>query len=482
MTALLSIGLAAFASFKYEDFYSCPVCLQVAQGEPCSRFGACHVVADGVRDCVAAGHCTAEQMRNTVHSPQTGGTAAQLRVSKGFGTKPYAAIRVSMITANDKSLSGFDYDQQFQYKWTGNRVHTKLIAHPSPGSSATIDLGNGESASIFLPKQGDGVAGVIIADPCFKGSIVGCSYADKFQTATRTPEMLNALLSHSDTQYWGILGDNFYDQSGSLTTEFYNKLELTTTEKPLVTVPGNHDYWVLGSPLVGGPNDQYANGHMQWYTQDAKASEPVQIGDKACPFDYSVKPTGRHLPSINNSFLYHQMGNVGVVGWSGAYTLDETMPLMKESCAWLAKNHRSNGGSIDVAMLMGHWDTSGLGASEDMAGPGFYDHMKVIPGCDLFESKNALKFIMGHTHCNVPHPHGKVGAGFMVAGQGMSGCGNYGFPVFDTSDNRIRIWHFEVYAKNGTDSYDTKLACIKANGWRQCTHLADSWLDQPFSA
>ena len=50
---------------------------------------------------------------------------------------------------------------------------------------------------------------------------------------------------------------------------------------------------------------------------------------------------------------------------------------------------------------------------------------------------------MGHTHCNVPHPHGKTDTGFMVAGQGMEGCGNYGMPIVDTTGGRVRVWHFE---------------------------------------
>ena len=150
------------------------------------------------------------------------------------------------------------------------------------------------------------------------------------------------------------------------------------------------------------------------------------------------------------------------------------MPLMAEACAWLGEQSQ-----LEVAMIVGHWDDSGLGCDKDMAGPAFYDAMKVLSGCDALDQKGMLKFFMGHTHCNVPHPHGKVDTGFMVAGQGMEGCGNYGFPIVDTTEGRVRVWHFEVVSKDGVDSYDEKIACVQQKGWRQCLDLADTWLDEP---
>merc|ERR1719210_2615203 len=103
--------------------------------------------------------------------------------------------------------------------------------------------------------------------------------------------------------------------------------------------------------------------------------------------------------------------------------------------------------------------------------PEFYDKVSEVPGCAAFAAAGNLKFIMGHTHCNVPHPHGHVDTGFMVAGQGMVGCGNYGFPIVDTTENRIRMWHFEVVSKTGHDTYDEVFDCISKNGWRQCTDM-----------
>merc|ERR1711918_331645 len=98
--------------------------------------------------------------------------------------------------------------------------------------------------------------------------------------------------------------------------------------------------------------------------------------------------------------------------------------------------------------------------------PGLYERAKGLPGCDRFDQVGMLKFVMGHTHCNVPHPHGHVNTGFMVAGQGMEGCGNYGIPVLDTTG--VRVYHFEVHSKSGQDHYDEIMACVVPNGWRAC--------------
>lgn len=243
---------------------------------------------------------------------------------------------------------------------------------------------------------------------------------------------------------------------------------------------------MLGAPEVSTVEDQYSNGFMQFYGQDTKAAEavsPATSGTAAVPFNFSIDPHAGHTlfggnkPDISNSFFYNQIGNLGVVGFSGAYSLDETRPLMLEACAWLGE--RAAVGGLEVGMIVGHWDIKGVGASAEMAVPAFYDEMKVLPGCTTLDSKSMLKFFMGHTHCNVPHPHGHVNTGFMVAGQGMEGCGNYGIPVVDTTENRVRVYHFEIASVNGTDRYDSTVGCLtSATSWRDCVHLADTWLDQ----
>ena len=142
----------------------------------------------------------------------------QLRVAKGFGTKPYGTLRVSVVTpkAGRVNSTGFDYCDQFQYKWKDNHLCSTVI-EAAPGANLPFSAG-GLEEELWLPAQGAGVAGVLIADPCVAASKVGCTFASRFQTTTRTPALLNAFVGR-DSDYWGIFGDNFYDQDGSITAQ-----------------------------------------------------------------------------------------------------------------------------------------------------------------------------------------------------------------------------------------------------------------------
>lgn len=252
-------------------------------------------------------------------------------------------------------------------------------------------------------------------------------------------------------------------------------LNQSVKEKPLVTVPGNHDYWVLGSPALASRYDQCGNGHMQFYAMDSDAAASVPAGSSLAPFNYSIDPHGGFfggckIASADNSRYFQQMGNVGIIAQSGAFTLEEYEPFVADACKWLATTP-----GIEVGLLVGHWDNLLLGVQIDMDMPNFFDKVSAVPGCDTFAKAGNLKFIMGHTHCNMPHPHGRVDSGFMVAGQGMVGCGNYGIPVFDTTGGRTRVFYFDT---SSDEKYDAVMACVPAKGWRACIHLADVWLDQ----
>ena len=77
-----------------------------------------------------------------------------------------------------------------------------------------------------LPAKGVGVRGVVIADPCFSGRWVGCDWALQWDTFNRSVQMLNALAAAGDIDFFGILGDNFYDQDGRLTRALWDRLSL----------------------------------------------------------------------------------------------------------------------------------------------------------------------------------------------------------------------------------------------------------------
>jgi len=151
---------------------------------------------------------------------------------------------------------------------------------------------------------------------------------------------------------------------------------------------------------------------------------------------------------------------------------------MLEACAWLAKQ----GPSLKLALLVGHWDVSGMGCDADMAMPSFYEWVRHLPGCKEFDERpgGMLRWVTGHTHCNTPHPHHSM-KGYRVAGYGMPGDGsngcdgnNFGIPVLDTTDGRARWWYFDT----STDElYDQVITCVKNEGWRQCTENATLWMN-----
>lgn len=406
--------------------------------------------------------------------------ALEIRIAKGFGTKSYDQIRVSVVTqsAAAPEESFFDYSEQFRFRWTHNYLHSAMKS-VAPGSASTFSIG-GHEIQVKLPAQGAGVSGVLIADPCVGVGILAsaCTYFNQFKTDQRIPALVNAFVpGENGADFWGIFGDNFYDRTGDISADVFRGISVGAKSKFFVTVAGNHDYWVLGSPHAGSRLDQCGNGHMQYYAQDAKAAEHITGGSSESPFDFSVNPDHDHLvglgcsiPAISNFFWYNQIGNVGLVGQSGAYKLDEARPFMAEACQWLGQQPH-----LEVAILLGHWDTGGLGADDDMAMPQWYEEMAALPGCREFDQRHMLKFVMGHTHCNDPHPHGKVGAGFRVAGFGMEGCGNFGVPIVDTTDGRVRFWYFDT---SSDEKYSSVLSCVESHGWRGCTNQATLWLDQ----
>lgn len=476
--------LATSSAFEFRfDLHICAVCDEMARGFTCERFNACHAVHNRTFEEICTTHCplTYASPHESSRAKQLGSQTGELdiRVTKGFGSKNYDLVRISVVTRDSKVPipNFFDYSSQFKYKWTSNYLHSAL-KQAKPGTSTAFDVGT--LINVTLPVQGRGVAGVLIADPCMQGGsitgLVGCMYGEKYHTYNRTVELINTFVSDGSTDFWGIFGDNFYDRYGDLTVDVFSRISMQAKSKLFLSVVGNHDYWIL-DPLVSTTADQCGNGYMQFYAQDTKASEFNFAGNSSAPFDFSVDPDkdrilglGCNTAAKDNFFWYNQIGNVGLIGQSGAYSYDDVKPFMSEACSWASQQH-----SLDVLVLVGHWDKPGMGAESDMAMPQWYTEMADLPGCQEFQERSMLKFVMGHTHCNDPHPHGKVGAGFRVAGFGMEGCGNYGMPLVDTTENRVRFWYFDT---SSDDRFKVVIDCVKSRGWRQCTHLATLWLDQ----
>eukprot|EP00929_Paragymnodinium_shiwhaense_P034022 TRINITY_DN1855_c0_g1_i2.p1 TRINITY_DN1855_c0_g1~~TRINITY_DN1855_c0_g1_i2.p1 ORF type:complete len:476 (-),score=46.35 TRINITY_DN1855_c0_g1_i2:654-2081(-) len=454
----------------------------VIGGNDCERYDVCRCMhpelLEAAGGCVKLGYC--QEVKEAEDVNFSAADEFDLRVTKGHGSRDYPYVRISVITqsADDPSGSGFfDFSGQFKYAWTGNYIHT-AVKKVTPGGPTVLHIGD-TAVTVTLPQRGDGVAGVLIADPCVRFasilSLVGCEFAHKFKTSERIPTLLNAFVGSSDTDFWGILGDNFYDRDGGATRQVFSQLSQAVKETLFVTVAGNHDYWVLGDPVTSFALDQCANGHMQFYAQDSDAASLVSPGQNIAPFNYSATPPSWNPFTCNpatadNSRYFHQVGNVGFIAQSAVFTKEEYLPFMKRACSWLGSTS-----DLEVGIIVGHWDTKGDGSQKDMDMPSFFDVMKTLPGCDVFNAAGNLKFFMGHTHCNKPHPHGHVDTGFMVAGQGMEGCSNFGIPVVDTTAGRTRVIYFDTSTH---EKYDTVLTCVQAKGWRACESLATVWLDQ----
>ena len=76
------------------------------------------------------------------------------------------------------------------------------------------------------------------------------------------------------------------------------------------------------------------------------------------------------------------MGNLGFIGYSGAYPLEEVTPYLQEACRWM--------GTLPdlpaATFLVGHWNNGGMGCEQPMDVPDLYDLVAAMPGCDALGS------------------------------------------------------------------------------------------------
>mmetsp|Transcript_6123 Transcript_6123/g.9541 ORF Transcript_6123/g.9541 Transcript_6123/m.9541 type:complete len:548 (-) Transcript_6123:442-2085(-) len=422
-----------------------------------------------------------------------------VRVTPVYASKGYAYVRVSLIddasAAEDITTTPsdlFTYSQPFRYRWTDKRLSSGLLK-VAPGESTKVTI-QGTDFDIYLPEEGQGTRGVIIADPCFSGKWVGCQYGSTLQTLKRITGFINAACENDRSEggidFWMILGDNFYDRSGELSSQFFSMLTAKAKSKIFAASPGNHDYWVGGSPLISVKGkDQFANGFMQYYAMDAEASKEDSVNF----LDFSQDPSKgglsklkANLPSAKNFNAYFKIGNLAFISYSGAYDDKAVQPFLEEACGWL-----SGQGDVVNAFVIGHWNDGGLGCSNGMDVPSVRSKMESIEGCSAFGNK--LKYFMGHTHCNEVT---ETGIGFMVAGMGMEGCGNFGIPVLDsTSASRSNqsspkaaaaaaadglVYYFPIQdAKDAGqgDKYNATISCFEQKGVGGClaAGLATKW-------
>ncbi|CAE8642909.1 unnamed protein product [Polarella glacialis] len=122
---------------------------------------------------------------------------------------------------------------------------------------------------------------------------MACPNEWRFEMLDHLSALINKLVGSDDIDFWAITGDNFYDQRGDVVPEFFSKLSDKVKSKPLLTVPGNHDFWIMGD-RPGTDTDNLGYGWMQYYGQDTVAS--FHTGDSS-PYNFSGDPDKSELAS-----------------------------------------------------------------------------------------------------------------------------------------------------------------------------------------
>lgn len=374
-----------------------------------------------------------------------------LKVAKAMYDKGYNKVRVSVVTTPDTEKDCdfgdfFDYNEKF-YGVEGNNMMTfnlrTALKEVEPGAKCALDIA-GEKVIMNTPKAGARVRGLLFSDPCIRQQLPGpaCPLGDTFKVKERFSKAINELVGSDEVDFWGILGDNWYDATGKILIEFAEELSLQAKSKAFITVPGNHDFWNAGAPELGQPGgvDHFGYGFLQYYGLDVVASNATH------PYDFSIKPaksisdppvTG--IPELENFVFYHQIGNTAHFGQSGAHgtSLNPATshslldPYMKKFCDWV-------GGADDIHTLMiyGHWNGPNLGCQPGMSAVDTYKNIMKLEGC----SKKKGLYFTGHDHCNRLMPNSWVGTddpltvGFMIGASGMKGdCSDMsGFVIVDS--------------------------------------------------
>jgi len=294
------------------------------------------------------------------------------------------------------------------------------------------------------------------------------------------PSLFNAL---SDVDFRVIVGDNFYDRDGGITSRFFSRLSAEAKAQFSLTVPGNHDFWTDGTPVAKSAADQFGNGFFQYYGMDAHAGKTWPL---TAPFNLSVPPgLHGHLPPAGNYFYYNKIGNTGFIGYSGAHSLEEHGELFAESCSYFDTEPRP-----EVIFLLGHWSEPGLGCPVGMSTPEVYRTLGGLGGCN----HGTLRYVMGHTHCNrvaavappIRRADGGLGSqskgesvGYLIGGAGVRGdfmgCNTLGFGYFEAGNGGNELMVGFDLANETHDQFDAALHCFGTKGVASCLEYGTVW-------
>lgn len=409
-----------------------------------------------------------------------------MKIGLAHGSRGYDYVRISYVDNEARNHSAgfmdfFTYNKPFNYVWDQKWLHTTVVPISNETNSTTFSIGDDYNVTISLPKKNKGVRGFLVADPCFNGDYVGCREGAKYQVFDRLTQLLNVGLT-KDVDTWVIIGDNFYDPHGVLVPQFMQALTVEAKSKPVISCPGNHDFWQHGLPhSKKGGYDTYGNGYMQYWGTDTQAAVNQEKAGNSTPFDFSVNPSTEVIAKAENFFTYNMIGNLATITFSGAHTKDIMDPMFEEACRWVADVQPA------YVFVIGHWSSEKLGCAPDMRTEDVHGRIQKMEGCKAIADR--IKWFEGHQHCNWIV---KAKEGFRVAGWGMGGCGNFGVPYFDiTDDGHLTIGYFPVVGGNGTLApahegpaspenveWDVVISCLQAHGLKGCMNLGLQWHDQ----
>mmetsp|Transcript_114546 Transcript_114546/g.220644 ORF Transcript_114546/g.220644 Transcript_114546/m.220644 type:complete len:446 (-) Transcript_114546:35-1372(-) len=421
---------------------------------------------DGCLNRVQSSDCTA----GIVEKPRPPPAVVDIRVAKGLWTRGYRTVRLSAITQGVTLSPALAYHAPFAHRWTSRTLNTQTMNVSDDGLIVNIQ---GQRINVTLPAEGSSVTGLFVADPCFSSlGGLNCPNGDRMQIREHLTQIINQLVGSDEFDYWGIIGDNFYDRDGKLTDQFFKGVNLSAKVKPFLTVPGNHDFWIAGGP-PGTTADNLGYGFMQFYAQDTLAATAT------APFNFSGDPDTLQIAAAQNFIYGTQIGDTAFFGYSGAHYWEETRPHAAAFCEFVGATL-----SVHTVIILGHWNFVNLGAEPGMDAGTVRNNMANMNGC---KAKRLLYFD-GHEHCNrvcttldcEPDGHVPDAHGFMIGGTGMygAGCSEFGFAVVQSDPIKadVRVDYFKIAEDMSfgsdpsqlVDNFDEIFACLKANGYVGC--------------
>jgi len=194
------------------------------------------------------------------------------------------------------------------------------------------------------------------------------------------------------------------------------------------------------------------------------------------PFDFSANPDQHEIVAISNTFWYYTVGNVAMIGFANSYSWHLSEPYFEEACKFIDETKPA------LVLLQGHWNSGGLGAIDGMDTEHVYTKIQRVPGCDNLGTR--LKYVEGHKHCNqiIQKNTGFVLGAFGFEDGDSSCAGAFGLPILDTRNGVAKLNYFELgrYGRRA-DNFNDIIHCFKTQGYSNCTHYADVWMEEPLS-